>query len=58
MSSFAGSDALEKQGIMSPADLLKFPWEQTRVEYTEDEKKQLQKEIEAFNNRKKSKPQP
>ena len=57
MSSFVGSEGMAKSNIHSPKDLLQFPWEKKTVVITEDEQKQLMKEIEAFNNSQ-GKPQP
>ena len=57
MSAFQGGKQMAENGIYSPSDLLKFPWEKEKVVISEEEQKQLMQEIEAYNEMI-SKPQP
>ena len=43
-----GGDKLAEKGINRPQDLLKFPWEREYSPLTEDEIKELQRDMQNF----------
>ena len=43
-----GGDKLSEKGINRPQDLLKFPWEREYSPLTEDEIKELQRDMQNF----------
>jgi hypothetical protein len=47
ISAFAGSKALRDAGILSPSDLIKFPWDDEREAspMTEDDKERMKEEM-------------
>ena len=50
MSSFCGSEAMQKAGIHKPTDLIKFPWDALpTMPISQEEAKELQAEMEAIN---------
>ena len=48
MSAFQGSEQMAKNGIYSPSDLIKFPWEKEKVVISKEDQEQLMREIEAY----------
>ena len=48
MSAFQGSEQMAKNGIYSPSDLIKFPWEKEKVAISKEDQEQLMREIEAY----------
>jgi hypothetical protein len=50
MMAFCGGDALKKEGIYKPSDLIKFNWDAPNIApITEDEVDELQAEMAAIN---------
>ena len=47
MSAFAGSKSLRDAGILSPSDLIKFPWDDERENspLTEEDKERMKEEM-------------
>ena len=50
MMSFVGGDGMQKAGLNTPKDLIQFPWEKDKVVITDDEREELLKEIQSFND--------
>ena len=50
MMAFVGNDAMKKSGIMSPKDLISFPWDFEPVIMSEEEKQELMDEMRSYNN--------
>ena len=59
MSAFSGSKAMNEAGIHRPTDLLKFPWEEEKVdEMSQADIEGLQAEMAAWNKRMMTHPDP